>query len=282
MNINRFSHPAILLSLALLLVISCALPGSPTPFQPTATENTGTEEPVSTETTPPTTQESTDTGASCTVLQDLNLRFGPGTAYRPPIRALPANSTIAPLGFAPLGIPGGSWAYVQADADKGWVSAGSQYISCNVELASLPSVEFGTPPTPPLPQSTQTSDPDGSGFCIDADEGYECVGIFSEAALLQFKVLKDGLELGPDDGMGPVTFTVTREGETVYTLVENIPAYCIFSGNGPCNEWVFEDGVYKWTSGGAPVEPGQYTVNVDISLNGENTNWRVDFTVVLP
>jgi hypothetical protein len=75
---------------------------------------------------------------------------------------------------------------------------------------------------------------------------------------------------------------VTKEGHTVYTLVENIPAYCIFSGNGPCNEWVFEDGVYKWTSGGAPVEPGQYTVNVDVSLNGKNTNWRVDFTVALP
>jgi hypothetical protein len=143
-------------------------------------------------------------------------------------------------------------------------------------------VDFGTPPAPPLPQSTQTSNPDGSGFCIDADDDYECVGIISEASLLQFKVVKDGLEQGPDDGMGPVTFTVTREGETVYTLVENIPAYCIFGGNGPCSEWVFEDGVYKWGPGGVPVEPGEYTVNVDVSLNDKNTNWRVDFTVTLP
>jgi hypothetical protein len=40
--------------------------------------------------------------------------------------------------------------------------------------------------------------------------------------------------------------------------------------------------IYKWTPGGAPMEPGEYTVNVDVSLNGENTNWKVDFTVTLP
>ena len=123
-----------------LAVIACGAPALVTaPPEPTEAEETATA--------PPTINAETPAGTdpSCNVLQDLNLRFGPGTAYRPPIRALPANSVLTPLGFAPQGVPGGSWAYVQdtATQDEGWVSAGAQYISCNVELAGLPAV----PPT---------------------------------------------------------------------------------------------------------------------------------------
>jgi hypothetical protein len=226
----------------------------------------------------------------------LNLRSGPGTAYRPPIRAFLANTVVTPLGFAPQGIPGGSWAYVEdpATGDEGWVSAGAQYISCNVDLSTLPPVEFGTPPPPPLPNSTQTSDPDGNGFCVDSSTGYQCVGTFSDESLFQFQIFRNGVELGEDDVV-EVSFAVNQNDETVYSIVEVNKSYCVFGGNGPCNPWVVEDGVYKWTPGGAPVEPGEYEMEIFATVNDPNlpvdetlppgqaqSRWAVTFTLTLP
>ncbi len=163
---------------------------------------------------------------------------------------------MTPLGFAPQGIPEGSWAFVEdpATRERGWVNARSIYISCNIELSTLPPVDFGTPPPPPLPNSTQTSNPDGNGFCVDPSTGYQCVGIFSDESLFQFQILKDGVELGELDNVVEVSFTVKQNDETVYSIVEVNKSYCVFGGNGPCNPWVVEDGVYKWTPGGTPVE----------------------------
>ncbi len=295
MNKNRHFRQITIAILAFWFVISCNLlasPASTETLEATATQPTepGPTE-TATETVEPTltteaVQETTvaSPGASCTVLQDLNLRFGPGTAYRPPIKALPANSVLTPLGFAPQGIPGGIWAYVQEPAtqDKGWVSAGSQYISCNVELAALPSVAFGTPPPPPLPKSAQSSDPDGNGFCIDPDSGYQCVGSFSSESLFQFQILSNGVEVGGNEGVEEVSFVVKKDGEAVYSTVETTKPYCIFGGNGPCNPWVSENGVYKWSAGGAPIEPGEYEMEIFATLNGETSRWAVDFTLTLP
>lgn len=299
MDIKRFSRPMILLSLALLIMLSCmtAVSPSPTSSPPTPAQNTETE-PAFTETTQLTLTAQgnletpiTEAGPSCTILQDLNLRFGPGTAYRPPIRALPGSSTVTPLGFAPQGIPGGTWAYVEdpATGQKGWVSAGSQFISCNVELAALPSVEFGTPPPPPLPKSTQTSNPDGNGFCVDQPSEYQCVGVFSERSLFQFQIFKNGIEQGENDGVEPVSFTVSRISSAdpsnkvlVYEKIENQKPYCVFGGNGPCNAWIIEDGIYKWSSGGTPLEPGEYEMEVNATVNGESSRWAVNFTLTLP
>jgi len=190
---------------------------------------------------------------------------------------------VTPLGFAPQGIPGGSWAYVQVSAqEKGWVSAGSQFISCNIDLSTLPAVAFGTPPPPPLPKSTQTSDPDGNGFCIDPDSGYQCVGIFSDESLFQFQILQNGVELGENDGVEQVTFAVKQNGDHVYDITEVNRAYCVFGGNGPCNPWTVEDGVFKWTPGGTPVEAGEYEMEVFATVNGETSRWAVTFTLTLP
>lgn len=281
-----FSHRLTLSYLAALAILSCGILGTPEPTGspgPTNTQETPTVQPTETsEIVEETTVASPE--ASCTVLQDLNLRFGPGTAYRPPIRALPANTVLTPLGFAPQGIPGGTWAYVQDQTtqDTGWVSAGTQFISCNVDLTTLPAVPFGTPPPPPLPQSTQTTDPDGNGFCIDPDSGYQCVGIFSEESLFQFQILSNGEELGENDGVEMVTFNVKKDDSIVYTIDEVFVAYCVFGGNGPCNPWIVENGVYKWTPGGTPVEPGQYEMEVFATLNGETSRWAVNFTLTLP
>ena len=296
--------------LAALIIISCSFSSStvstsspqPSDTQAIETQPEGTEivQPsATTRFTATAGQEATETspGPSCTVLQDLNLRFGPGTAYRPPIRALPANSVVSALGFAPQGIPGGSWAYVEdpATEDRGWVSAGSQYISCNVDLSTLPPVDFGTPPPPPLPNSTQTSNPDGNGFCVDPSTGYQCVGTFSDESLFQFQILKNGVELGELDGVVEVSFAVNRNDEPVYQIVEVNEAFCVFGGNGPCNPWVVEDGIYKWGPGGPPVEAGEYEMEIFATVNDPTlpvdetlpagqaqSRWAVTFTLTLP
>jgi hypothetical protein len=301
MKTNSLSHRLALSLLTLLTILACnflpASSASPT-APPTDTQSLSTE-PAATETFPPTStgevpQDATATspGPSCTVLQDLNLRSGPGTAYRPPIRALPANTVVIPLGFAPQGIPGGTWAYVEdtTTQDKGWVSAGSQYISCNVEVATLPAVAFGTPPPPPLPKSAQTSDPDGNGFCVDQPSEYTCVGLFSDQSLFQFQILKNGVEQGQNDGVEPVSFTVSRispddptDKEVVFEKTENQRPYCIFGDSqGTCNGWVSEAGILKWAPGGTPVEAGEYEVEVNATVNGESTRWAVTFTLTLP
>jgi hypothetical protein len=284
MTRKMFSHPMTLSLLATLLILSCSISGSPISTespQPTDTQGIQTEPATSTS---EIVQDTPGSEPSCTVLQDLNLRFGPGTAYRPPIRVLLANTVITPLGFAPRGIPGGSWAYVQdpATQDEGWVSAGSQFISCNIDLTTLPAVEFGTPPPPPLPKSTQTSDPDGNGFCIDPDSGFQCVGIFSDEFLFQFQIFSNGIELGENDGVEEVSFAVKRDGEPVYEIVEVNRSYCVFGGNGPCNPWVTEDGVFKWGPGGTPVEAGEYEMEIFATVNGDTSRWAVTFTLTLP
>src|SRR5215208_7218194 len=190
MKISIFRHPMILISLTLLAMIACITPAvtqSPS-TQPTDIQNANVS-PANTTTTSPTleqgvTQEATsaNSAAQCSVLKDLNLRIGPGTAYRPIIRVLPSNSIVTPLGYAPQGFRGGDWAYVQntTTSDKGWVSAGPQFISCNIELSSLPPVDFGTPRPPPLPKNAQAAP--GPGTCgeggVTSDNGvdvYDCI-----------------------------------------------------------------------------------------------------------
>src|SRR5512145_1704500 len=101
MTRTMFSRRITLSLLTALMILSCSISGSPVstvPPQPTETQAIETE-PADTAIVLPTStsevkQEPTATspGPSCTVLQDLNLRSGPGTAYRPPIRVLPANT----------------------------------------------------------------------------------------------------------------------------------------------------------------------------------------------
>ena len=232
------------------------------------------------------TEQSTgsNSGSSCTVLQDLNLRSGPGTAYRPPLQVLPQNSLLTPLGFSFVGIPpGGAWAYVRDEATQkeGWVSAGSQYIDCNIDLTTLPAVVYNPPP-PFFPTTVQTSPGPGEGFCKDqGNSEYSCVLTFSDDYLFKVQVFKNGVEIGENDGVEPITFTVTKDDQIVYSNTEQNKDYCIFGGNGPCNEWTFEGGVLKWPDG-TPAESGEYKVAIDVTVNGETSHWESFFTLDVP
>jgi hypothetical protein len=283
-------------SLLIMVLISCGSKETATPIgedfptQPASTEEIQTEEPADTATEPPlATDEVVDqpteagSGPSCTVLQELNLRFGPSTAHRPPIRKLPANSVVTPLGFVPKGYLGGTWAYVQdvASQDKGWVSAAPEFILCNVDLTTLPAVAYDPPP-PYFPKTAQTSPGPGQGFCAGDPSEYSCVLTFSDDYLFQVQVFKNGVELNENDGVEPISFTVTKDDNIVYDSVENNAAYCIFGGNGPCNNWIFENGALRWKSGGPPVESGEYKLGVNVTVNGESSHWESFFTLDVP
>jgi len=279
------------LFLTLALILSACSPATeppPTPQpEPSATlfvsvESTATPiSPEATSTTPPEIiPTATEPGPACTVLQDLNLRSGPGTAYRPPLRVLPKDTVVTPSGFNPTGIPGGSWVFVTdpSDGQQGWVSAGSQFVNCDLDLASLPAIVVGTPLPPPLPRSAISSTPEGS--CDDEGLEYVCEVVFSDEAWIQFKILQNGKELGQEDGVENVSFEVLdQDGKSVYSIVEQAKAYCIFGGNDPCNPWVVENYFYQWKAGGPAVQAGVYLVNIQATVNGTLLTWRADFTL---
>jgi len=300
MNRNIFPRWMALPLLAVLAVISCSFSVEVTsPPEPTASQEIQTEpENTATVQVQPTLtteviQEATSASpaSSCTVLQDLNLRSGPGTAYRPAIRKLSANSVLTPLGFAPQGLVGGSWAYVQdrATQDKGWVSAGPQFISCNIDLATLPSVAFGTP-LPTFPSTSQVSPGPGTcgqGGIVSEGTGdvYDCDVKFSDDFLIQLVILKNGQEIGEADGVQNVFFSVDKKnGNTIYSHTENNKPYCIFGGDSTCNSWVVEDFVDKWEAGGAVLETGDYTVSITPTLDDPSINlfWSADITLTVP
>lgn len=237
--------------------------------------------PSSTATTAPPVPTATS-GPICTVLQDLNLRSGPGTAYRPPIRALPAQTVLVPLGFNPTGVPGGPWVQVEDKANNliGWVSAGNQFVNCNIDLTTLPSVAVA-PPAPPPPPTSDNSTPDGTfpeSFVWEAD--------FDSQFFVRFYV-HDTINGDSDDGDGitEVNFQVLDDtGKLVYERTERQAGYCIFGGGEPnCNPWVLEDFVYKWSAGGEAVKEGEYKLLiVVVADSAEQGNWNYDVTIDLP
>lgn len=291
MRFNFIRYPLLLILVGFISACSPATQTLPTsPLNPSDTplpviETTATPAPPSVTTAGEQIQSETPSSAqspACTVLQDLNLRTGPGTAYRPPIRVLPENTVVTPVGFNPTGIPGGSWVNVEdsSSGNKGWVNAGTQYISCNIGLASLPSVVVGTPLPPPPPKSVISSVPEGS--CALEGLEYACDVVFSDEFWIQFKVLKDGQELGLEDGVEEVIFTVSKDDKVIYEKTEKAKAYCIFGGNDHCNPWVVENYFHQWKAGGPVVQPGEHLVNIEATVNGYLLTWHADFTVSSP
>ena len=99
-----------------------------------------------------TTATATPTGPPmplCTVVTTggLRVRSGPGTVY-PVIGSFPKNAQLRPRGRD----AGAAW--IEADligaAQRGWVSAGAQYVSCNIAVRTLPLGLI--PPTPAFTQ----------------------------------------------------------------------------------------------------------------------------------
>lgn len=253
-----------------------ATPESVAPTNTPPPDPTNTPDPTTTQPGPTAT-----TGPRCTVLQDLNFRSGPGTAYRPPVRALPANTALIPLAFNPTGIPGGPWVQVrEVQGDEiGWVSAGEQFVSCNIDLTNLPSVNVAPPPPPPPPQANNST-PEGDGpdnLLFEAD--------FNSQYFVRIRAHDTNVGDQDGDGIESVTFTLRdSQVNVVYERTEQTAGYCIFGGGEPqCNPWVLEDYLYKWTPGGDLVEEGSYELAVNIVMaNGDEGNWRYQINLDLP
>src|SRR5262245_1933643 len=170
---------------------------------------------------------------TCTILQDLNLRSGPGTAYNPPITALKAGTKFVPIGFNPQGVPGGAWVQARVDSinQTGWVSAGEQFVSCNLELATLPQVDVPPPPKG-IPPKVGTGVVNGDNisafrFSIDYNPDYFVhMAVFrSDDENEVFSADKDGR------GIVSVEFVVTSpdgssEFVEYYRKTESNPGYC--------------------------------------------------------
>ena len=298
---QRFSRTMLLyLGFFILFITACILPLQPativitatpsspdTPIVATDTLSSSTAISIPSATVAPVSITATN-AASCTVLQDLNLRSGPGTAYNPPLAQLDAGTEFVPIGFEPQGVPGGPWvqARVESTNQIGWVSAGSQFVSCNLELSTLPEVEIPPPPRG-VPPRIGTGAVDGNNidsfrFSFDYNPDYFVrMYVFrSDDPDEVFSADKDGR------GITSVEFIVSSLDENVqyYRRTEINPGYCIFAGGEPnCNPWIFENGQYKWSAGGDAVEEGNYLLTVIVTAeDGEVGNWLVDITIDLP
>lgn len=222
-------------------------------------------------------------GPLCTVLTNLNLRSGPGTAYRPPLTSLETGTELTPIGFNPVGVPGGPWVQVRLSGQDltGWVSAGEQFVSCNIELSTLNQVAVD-PPSPPSPPRLADSAPDGS-----FPEEWVWELDFNPTYLLRFKVYDETTgATGDGDGIGEVAFEVIDPaGQVVLERTESTAAFCIFGGGEPsCNSWIIEDSFYKWQAGGPAAVSGDYRVNVLVeSVDGLLFgNWRMIVNMQFP
>lgn len=269
-------------SILLLSAIACSLQlQPPTPVVITVVVPAATTTALQAQPSPTSTPlgPTATAGPSCKVQQGVNLRSGPGTAYDPPITSLKTDTELIPTGYNPEGVPGGAWVQVEVKGQnqKGWVSAGSQFVSCNIELASLPPVAVAPPPKPPRPVVSAGA-PDGNNielfrasFDFNPDYFLHMYVFYSEDPNEKFKTKKDGRDIDS------VEFIVTSaNGDVTYfDRTENNPGYCIFGGGDPdCSPWIVEGGQYKWSAGGEPVKAGKYglTINVTAS-NGEVGTW---------
>jgi hypothetical protein len=262
------------------------------PTQPAVLEATTTATPLAEISTATLTPESQDTttpppptatvGPQCLVLQNLNFRAGPGLAYREPIGFIQKDTVVIPTSYYPVGVPGGSWVLVNDQGKDGWIAAESNFINCNFDLATLPSVEVDPPPPPPPPSSAQTSDAEGG--CGPNKGNPDCVVTISDDFLIQFQLFENGQELTTADGVIRINFEVREggeTGETIHQTEESTPAYCIFGGNDSCNDWPVNDNVYVWPSG-KPLTEGKYFIEIIADYKDTSIRWACDFDITLP
>ena len=92
-------------------------------------------------------------------------------------------------------------------------------------------------------------------------------------------IYQDSRELTANDEVQHVDFYLFNSDKTrtFYSHTERNSLYCIFGGDSVCSPWVFEDGVYKWSSGGEAVQNGTYIISIDSFVgSGEpkNIHWE--------
>ena len=312
MKRNPYFRSMVLFLSLLLASIACNLPGSAPaapaeqfevpPTSAPVSQDQPESQPESTEAPPqsevpteaPQSPESSAEQPVCTTLGNLYFRSGPGDTY-PEIGGFTPNSTFIPLGYNADN--GFGWIYAQnsVDAAYGWVGNNTNYLTCNIDPASLPYKAVDAPPpaaAQPPAQSSRTSALPSSAFGAPTEGGgtcgpgypYDCYVNLSDDAFIQFVLLKDGKELTKEDGVQQIDFQVkdSSGSRTFYQHTEQNAPYCIFGGSNGCASWAQENGVYTWGNG-EPVEPGTYLVQIDPTLaSNDIVHWEWYIEVSLP
>ncbi len=246
---------------------------------------------------------------SCTTVTGVNVRSGPGTVYEPPVGTLAANTLVTPLSYVSSGFPQGEWLEVQVPTTGQivWVTAGPQFVSCNITVSSLP----GPAAIAPTPRPTATPTPISATVTptrvvagLPPDVSNDVPG----GACQRTDHIKTRIETDPNflyrvyarddragqndgDGMDFVRFTISDNFGTLYQREERTAGYCIFQGGEPdCRTWPFnEQGRYTWGQGGPVVSSGTYQVFIEVvsketdpSSDSNVCNWNFDMTVTVP
>ena len=294
-----------------------ATPAAPTPTQNEPATLTPTPLPTQTDSSPATgdTVDVSSTTAPVTntppaptcmvVANGLNLRPGPGVVYEPALASLAQGETFTPQAR----LDDNSWLEVRVEQSGqiGWVSAGPEYISCNIDLSSLPLGQIPPTPTPlptptPIPPTpTQVvavptppllvdvpvdggqSDLHGQilipGFTRDQLKGPEFGGV----------VFRDRLVFAVDvfnnKNVKEVKIQINGPNGDVHERTERTPAYCVFGGGEPdCNVLVFAQTGYHWPEKGKlPIKNGLHQVNIEITTKDDHTeNWVWSFWIQHP
>ncbi len=204
-------------------------------------------------------------GPLCTVVSagGLRLRSGPGLDY-PVIGSFPANTQLRPRGRDTAG----TWIEVErvGATQRGWVSAGTQFVRCNVAintlaLAPIPPKPTATPtlrPTAtPQPTATQAQaansglpQPEGAAVQGPGDPGdlqgdiyvgsRSLVGTRDGGPVLRGPFYLEMFVFDPKEGNGSgagidhVTFTINCPNGESYSRTEVNERFCAFGGDGPC------------------------------------------------
>lgn len=234
-------------------------------------------------------------GPICTVVSagGLRLRGGPGTDY-PIIGGLPVNTQLRPRGRDAVG----TWIEVDriGSTQRGWVSAGTQFVRCNVAISTLALAPIPPRPTAaPTPRPTATPPPaansglpqpegapvQGPGEPGDL-RGDIYVGTRSLAGtrdggpVLRGPFYLEMFVFDPKEGDGSgagieyVTFTISCPNGQSYSRTERSARYCAFGGDGPCttvnpaqsnflpdSQCAIEDGTYFASIEVVPDNPGR-------------------------
>ncbi len=277
---------------------------TPTPVPPP----TAVVIPLSTPTEQPAINVTpTNPAPSCEVVSaGLNLRAGPGLAFEPPLRALSRGTVITPLAFVGRGFPSGQWIEVQVNAtgQRGWVSAGAQFVACNVDVTVLPPGVVPPTPTPLPPTVTPTvavtAQPPpatptriqflavlpvdgGGGDVLNIRNNRDVKGgrnillpgfepsevsepmVFRDRIVFQVEVSDKNVGTTDGAGIATVTFFITDPyGATVHQRTEYNAGYCVFGGGEP------DCVVWRFSEhdgrwpGGALVRDGLHNVEVVI------------------
>jgi hypothetical protein len=241
---------------------------------------------------------------TCTVTQPLNLFFGPGLSF-PAIRQLAPNETLTPLAFSAQGFPDGQWLEVAVvgTGQQGWVAAGSSFITCNVNPASLPPAAT-IPPTPTVAPTatTQVAATEAVATQVIAQarppritnnapggtkaDYVKDLVIVDDAFL--FRIWIADTRFGDFDGAGiahaDFTISTQDQSQVIYENREDQAAYCVFQGGLPdCNVWLEDNGRYFWRNG-IEVQPGSYHATILVypqapAFDDEVWNWDFDFWI---